>query len=148
MIVLLSQFPELPAMPGIEFLWISVCCVLRERSQRRVPSTRSHVPAPLLLLSITTLSDQARRCLVVCKSCGATNQNSLSAEMAIHVPGIENLDRPTLWVFPRIVVCMNCGFSEFFISKDKLQSVEVEQRSSAATAFGGQQDPNQKFTHL
>jgi len=63
---------------------------------------------------------------VVCKSCGGANRNTLNAEIAIHVPGIENLDRPMLWIFPRISVCMNCGFSEFFVPKEKLQFLEVE----------------------
>lgn len=70
---------------------------------------------------------------MACKSCGAPNQNALSAEMAIHVPGLENLDRPAVWLFPRILVCMDCGFSEFLVPEDKFQFLEPEENCSAAT---------------
>ena len=68
---------------------------------------------------------------MLCKSCGAPNQNSLNAEMAIHVSGLKNLNRPMVWIFPRILVCMNCGFSEFCVPEDKLQFLEVEESNSA-----------------
>jgi len=35
--------------------------------------------------------------------------------MNIHFPGVKGLDIPTGWVFPKIVVCMNCGTAQFAI---------------------------------
>ena len=68
---------------------------------------------------------------MACKSCGFSNQNSLIAEMGLHIPGLKNLDRPVVWLFPKILVCVNCGFSEFFVPEDKLPFLEAEQRSAA-----------------
>jgi hypothetical protein len=72
---------------------------------------------------------------VGCKSCGAPNQNTVSAEMVIHIPGLENLDRPAVWLFPRILVCMDCGFSEFIVPEDKMHFLEVEKSTFAVAGF-------------
>lgn len=71
---------------------------------------------------------------MACKSCGAPNQNALSAEMEIHVPGLENLDRPAVWLFPRILVCMDCGFAEFLVPEDKFQCLELDQNRAVAAS--------------
>ena len=44
-----------------------------------------------------------------CKSCGSVNQSKFTAEMAIHFPGLQNIDKPVVWVFPELVVCLDCG---------------------------------------
>ena len=33
--------------------------------------------------------------------------------MGIRFMGLKNLDKPTVWVFPQLLVCMDCGFAEF-----------------------------------
>ena len=48
-----------------------------------------------------------------CKSCGSINRARFTAEMAIHFPGLKSLDKPAVWVFPELEVCMNCGTAEF-----------------------------------
>lgn len=47
---------------------------------------------------------------MACKSCGAATQDKFSTEVAIHVGGIR---RPLVFVFPTILVCLNCGKPEF-----------------------------------
>jgi hypothetical protein len=47
-----------------------------------------------------------------CKSCGSANQDKFSGEMGIHFPGLENIDRPVVWVFPKLVVCLDRGNAE------------------------------------
>jgi hypothetical protein len=37
------------------------------------------------------------------------------AEINVHFPGFEGLSKPTVWVFPRLRVCLDCGFTEFTI---------------------------------
>ena len=39
--------------------------------------------------------------------------------MGIHFMGLRNLDKPTVWLFPRLLVCMDCGFAEFNIPEDE-----------------------------
>ena len=50
-----------------------------------------------------------------CKSCQSTNQSKFPSEVNIHFPGRNNLTKPCVWAFPEIVVCLDCGFTEFHI---------------------------------
>jgi len=55
-----------------------------------------------------------------CKSCGSENLGSFGAEIAIHFLGLRNLGRPHVWVFPKLLVCFNCGTTEFVIPEHEL----------------------------
>jgi len=57
---------------------------------------------------------------MACKSCGSNNQGKYSAEMNLHFPGYAGLEKRTVWVFPEVVVCIDCGFSEFSVAKREL----------------------------
>jgi hypothetical protein len=59
-----------------------------------------------------------------CKSCRSHNQSKFNAEMNLHFPGREGLEKPTVWVFPQVVVCLDCGFAEFTISETELHRLE------------------------
>jgi hypothetical protein len=48
-----------------------------------------------------------------CKSCGSLNQGNFNGEVAIHFPGLKNIDKPIVWVFPKVTVCLDCGTAEF-----------------------------------
>jgi hypothetical protein len=41
--------------------------------------------------------------------------------MSIHVPGLKNVDKPVVWVFPEIVVCLDCGTAEFAVPETELR---------------------------
>jgi hypothetical protein len=49
---------------------------------------------------------------VPCKTCGSDKQSKFTAEVAIHFPGQSGLDKPTVFVFPELLVCLNCGNAE------------------------------------
>ena len=55
-----------------------------------------------------------------CKSCQSQNQRDLNGEIAIHFPGLKGLDKPIVWVFPKLLVCLDCGFSEFTVPEREL----------------------------
>jgi|GEM_PF-1658325 hypothetical protein len=55
-----------------------------------------------------------------CKSCGSINQSKFTGEIGIHFPGLKNIDKPVVWVFPEIVVCLNCGTAEFAVPEAEL----------------------------
>jgi hypothetical protein len=61
---------------------------------------------------------------MACKSCGSDNQRKFSAELNIHFPGLEALDKPAVLVFPNLWVCLRCGFAEFTILEAELQRLE------------------------
>ena len=57
----------------------------------------------------------------MCRSCQSSNQAEFPSEINIHLLGIANLDKPGVLVFPSILVCLNCGFSEFVIGESELR---------------------------
>jgi hypothetical protein len=66
-----------------------------------------------------------------CNSCGSANQKKFSAEMGIHFLGLKNIDKPVVWVFPEIVVCLDCGMAEFVVPEAELRQL---QRGDAAVS--------------
>jgi hypothetical protein len=60
---------------------------------------------------------------MACKSCGSINQNKFTGEIGIQLPGLKNIDRPPVWVFPELVVCLNCGTAEFAVPEAELQQL-------------------------
>jgi hypothetical protein len=43
--------------------------------------------------------------------------------MAIHFPGLKNIDMPVVWVFPKVVVCLDCGTAEFSVPEAELRQL-------------------------
>lgn len=52
---------------------------------------------------------------MVCQACHSPNTREYTAEINIHFPGMEGLNIPTVWVFPRLLVCLSCGLAQFTI---------------------------------
>ena len=59
----------------------------------------------------------------MCKSCGSNWQKKFIAEMGIHFPGLKNIDKPVVWVFPEVVVCLDCGTAEFAVAEAELREL-------------------------
>lgn len=47
--------------------------------------------------------------------------HTFNAEIAIHFPGRKGLNAPLVWVFPKLTVCLECGFAEFEIPERELR---------------------------
>jgi hypothetical protein len=58
-----------------------------------------------------------------CKSCGSVYLKKFSAEMAIHLPGLQDIDKPVVWVFSEVVVCLGCGNAEFAVPEAELRKL-------------------------
>jgi mannitol-specific phosphotransferase system IIBC component len=56
----------------------------------------------------------------MCSSCGSSNQTEYTAEMLVHFGGLKNLDKPSVWVYPSLLVCMECGFTQATIPASAL----------------------------
>jgi predicted nucleic-acid-binding Zn-ribbon protein len=57
---------------------------------------------------------------VRCKACGSVNHSEFDAEMNVHFPGLKNLVKPPVMVFPKLLVCLACGFTEFALTESEL----------------------------
>ena len=69
-----------------------------------------------------------------CKSCHSETQSSFNGEIALHFPGLEGLNKPIVWVFPKLLVCLNCGFTEFAIPETELCALRDGSGPSAAAS--------------
>jgi len=58
-----------------------------------------------------------------CKSCGSVNQRNLTAEIGIHFPGLKNINQLVVWVFPELIVCLDCGTAEFGVPETELREL-------------------------
>ena len=68
---------------------------------------------------------------MACVSCGFQNQTTFRAEIAIHSRGSHD---PLVFVFPSIMVCMNCGkpeFAEEFVIPDN-ELILLSKRGAAS----------------
>ena len=61
---------------------------------------------------------------MACVSCGSEKQGEFGAETVIHFPGLQGLDKPIVWVFPKLVVCFACGASLFAIPEAELRQLQ------------------------
>ena len=61
---------------------------------------------------------------MTCKSCGSDKQSKVAAETAIHLAERKGLEKPIVWVFPELLVCLNCGNTEFVVPETELRLLE------------------------
>ena len=64
-----------------------------------------HLPNPIRFLEGAFMS---------CKRCNS-DARDFNGELVIHFPGLEGLNKPIVWVFPKLRVCLSCGLGEFVI---------------------------------
>ena len=55
-----------------------------------------------------------------CKQCASEHQQTFNGEVAIHFPGLDGLRKPIVWTFPKLLVCMDCGLTEFAVPEREL----------------------------
>ena len=60
---------------------------------------------------------------MACLLCGSSKEAEFGAEMVMHLGGLTNIDNPGVWVFPKLVTCLDCGIVRFNISKSDLASL-------------------------
>jgi hypothetical protein len=67
-----------------------------------------------------------------CPACLSSNQVEFPSEINMHFPGRTNWTKPTVWVFPKIMVCLDCGASLFITPKDELTRLAQTRQGAAA----------------
>jgi hypothetical protein len=60
---------------------------------------------------------------MVCPLCKSANQAEFTTEMLIHLSGRENIDNPGVLLFPKVLVCLDCGSSRFTTPKIELSQL-------------------------
>jgi hypothetical protein len=45
--------------------------------------------------------------------------------MGIHFPELKDIDKPVVWVFPGVLVCLDCGTAEFVVAEAELRQLSV-----------------------
>jgi hypothetical protein len=49
---------------------------------------------------------------------------NFDGELAIHFSGREGLDKPHVFVYPKLKTCLNCGHVEFAIADEQLAQLK------------------------
>lgn len=57
---------------------------------------------------------------MACRSCGSDGPSEFSAEINIHIP---RLGAPAVFVFPKVTICVRCGFSEFSLAESEMRAL-------------------------
>ena len=55
----------------------------------------------------------------MCRVCSCDKSTHLESEMGIH----HGLDKPAISVFAHVIICLQCGFTEFTMSDTKLREL-------------------------
>ena len=58
-----------------------------------------------------------------CPSCGSENQRRFNSEIAIHFSGLSNLHKLPVFVFPELLICLNCGVALFLVPEADLRQI-------------------------
>ena len=66
------------------------------------------------------IAPEITREVTACRSCGSENLTQFVAEIMIHCSGLKNLNKPGVLVFSKLVICQDCGSSEFALPEAEL----------------------------
>lgn len=58
-----------------------------------------------------------------CKSCGSKNLKKFPGEIAVHFPGLKNMDKAKVCIFPELVICLECGIALFVVPETELRQL-------------------------
>lgn len=66
----------------------------------------------------------SERVIMSCSSCGSETQKEFASEISVHLLGMQNVNKPTVMVFPKLLVCLKCGFTGFKMAESELRLLE------------------------
>ena len=68
----------------------------------------------------------------LCPSCTSSRQKELTGEICLHFPGgLGSLHKPLIWVFRKVVVCLDCGVAQFAVPVAELKLIQDNLQMSA-----------------
>ena len=57
-----------------------------------------------------------------CAICESSNYAEFTTEMMIHFSGLRHIENRGVLAFPKVSVCMDCGFARFMTSETELRN--------------------------
>jgi hypothetical protein len=69
--------------------------------------------------------DDEERTARTCPICKSENQVEFPAEVNLHFRGFKNVGHPGVLFFPKVLVCLVCGQSQFTIPVAKLALLRI-----------------------
>jgi hypothetical protein len=67
-----------------------------------------------------------------CTVCTSINEAEFTTEMMIHFSGRRYIDNPGVLAFPKVSVCLDCGFSRFTTPETDLRMLKNGSAASEA----------------
>jgi len=68
----------------------------------------------------------------LCQSCASPYKMEFLGEICLHFSGgLESLDKPPVWVFPKVAVCLDCGLAQFAVPEAELNLIQDNLEMSA-----------------
>jgi hypothetical protein len=61
-----------------------------------------------------------------CRACKSNTPQAFATELAIHALGQQGLTSPLLIEFPKVLICLDCGFCEFGLPVATLDQMRQE----------------------
>lgn len=77
-----------------------------------------------------------------CRCCQSENQRNFPGEINIHFVGIKNLEKPSVRAFPKLTVCLDCGFTVFQLEENELRLLVEGSAEQGAVAHIRSGSPN------
>jgi hypothetical protein len=68
-----------------------------------------------------------------CRFCESGDEAEFTAEMIIHFQGLKNVDKPGVWIFPKLLVCLDCGSSQFTVPATELAILATDTGAKGAS---------------
>lgn len=75
-----------------------------------------------------------------CLLCAADNRADFSAEIHIHFPFRKDLVKPGVFLFPKVMICLNCGALSVKVPETELRELAASRGESGA-AVKSNRDP-------
>lgn len=57
---------------------------------------------------------------MACARCASENQMGFAGEINLHFPGLNGINKPSVLLFPQVLVCLDCGIAEFPVPQKEL----------------------------
>ena len=71
---------------------------------------------------------------MACTGCLSHNQVEMNTEINIHYSSVAYPGNPGIFVFPTVMICLDCGVSQFIVGEDELAEIAAHTGSQKPKA--------------